>query len=173
MEYSQISEILDQASLLSPAEAHGILTGMLCADDSVRCQHWLAEVFEDENPEQGKVTPALTELFQETKTLLESDDYDFIMLLPDDDALLEARASALADWCRGFVFGLGSGGVMSDLPGDSGEIVRDFVEISRLDPDVEDDGDEEAYMELSEYVRIGVLLLRTELCRQTKKARLH
>ncbi|MEN8261442.1 MAG: UPF0149 family protein [Pseudomonadota bacterium] len=173
MEYTKINDILSEASLVGASEAHGILTGMLCVDSSIRCNRWLSEVVEDEMQGGAVGSQALFDLCEETRSLLEAENYEFDILLPDDEALLKDRATALADWCRGFLYGLGNALVDSELPGESGEILRDFAEISRLDPEAEDGGDEEAYMELSEYVRVGVFLLRTELLHQAKKDRTH
>ena len=45
------------------------------------------------------------------------------------------------------------------------ELIRDLVEIARAGHDVsqEDENDEESYMQLYEYVRMGVLLINEEL----------
>jgi uncharacterized protein YgfB (UPF0149 family) len=62
---------------------------------------------------------------------------------------------------------MSAGGIqdIEKLPGDSGEIVRDFVDISRADTYELEGGEEDevAYNELLEYVRTGVLLLNEEL----------
>jgi len=52
--------------------------------------------------------------------------------LPDDEQPLNGRASALALWCTGFLYGLGAGQIsdLEALNGEVGEIVRDFTEIS-------------------------------------------
>ncbi len=46
---------------------------------------------------------------------------------------------------------------------DSRGVLRDLMEISRLDGDNTDDSDEQAFMELQEYVRMGVNVLMQEL----------
>ena len=47
------------------------------------------------------------------------------------------RTAALAQWCQGFLYGLGAGSHYrcERLPGDIGEIVRDFTEITRAGVD--------------------------------------
>ena len=54
------------------------------------------------------------------------------------------------------------------LPGEVGEIVRDFVEITRAGVDARQDeeSNESAYAELVEFVRVGVQLLFEELGRR-------
>ena len=74
-----------------------------------------------------------------------------------------ARTSALAEWCQGFLYGLGAGNIpdASRLPGEVGEIVRDFAEITRagVDGAETEESNESAYAELVEFVRVGVQLL--------------
>ncbi|HUN71314.1 MAG TPA: UPF0149 family protein, partial [Steroidobacteraceae bacterium] len=77
------------------------------------------------------------------------------------------RAEALAQWCQGFLYGLGSGAVQDagSLPGDLGEIVRDLTEISRVGVDIAqtEESNESAYAELVEFVRISVQVVFEEL----------
>ncbi len=84
---------------------------------------------------------------------------EFAPLLPDDDEPLAERATALAQWCQGFLYGLGTGRLNSidELPGEVGEIVHDLTEISRATPGEEDptEDDEQAYAELVEFVRVA------------------
>jgi uncharacterized protein YgfB (UPF0149 family) len=91
----------------------------------------------------------------------------FEPLLPDDGAALDARTVALAQWCQGFLYGLGGGAIrdINALPGQVGEIVRDLAEITRAGADADDneEANESAYVELVEFVRIAVQLVFEEL----------
>lgn len=107
----------------------------------------------------------LGRLFEDTREQLNDFGFGFQPLLPDDDQPLNERANALADWCRGFLLGFGYAGQESQTPGACAEILRDFAEISRLDPDASGEAAEVAYAELTEYVRVGVQLVRGELAR--------
>jgi len=51
------------------------------------------------------------------------------------------------------------------FPGDLGEVIKDFYEISNADfvADPTDEENEAAYMEIMEYVRMSVLLMHEEL----------
>ena len=51
------------------------------------------------------------------------------------------------------------------MPEDVAELVRDITEISRADFEIEeaDEDDEQAFSEVVEYVRMGVLLINDEL----------
>src|SRR2546430_3051332 len=52
---------------------------------------------------------------------------EFELLLPEDGQSIDTRTAALAQWCQGFLYGLGAGAIpdASELPGEVGEIVRD------------------------------------------------
>lgn len=92
---------------------------------------------------------------------------DFNPLLPEDEASLDTRAVALAQWCQGFLYGLGGSAIQdtNGLPGDVGEIVRDLSEITHVGVDNRQsvESNENAYAELVEFVRVGVQLVFEEL----------
>ena len=50
----------------------------------------------------------LLRLFEQTRDLLGSDEFEFDLFLPEDEALLGERLEALSSWCQGFLFGVGS-----------------------------------------------------------------
>ena len=156
--------VLGNDATSSAAEAHGMLVGMLCMNHGLDCEQWLSQVF-GENREglgDGEVA-TLRELYDETRVLLDAVDFSFQLLLPDDDAVLAERASALSGWCQGFLFGLGSVGYSHDWSGDCAEVLRDLAEISRLDANVSGEEDEAACAEVSEFIRVGVQIIRGEL----------
>lgn len=176
-------EILDEAlfkvnAMMGAAESHGVLCGMLCAQGSIAQSEWVGHVLGDQ--EEGNVllhdtVHQLSELYQETIEKVNDISGSFYMLLPEDDEDLMDRTEALANWCQGFVYGLAAGGVSDDtkLPGDTQEILMDFVEISRAGHNIGDDDvievgditeeDEIAFVEVVEYVRTGVLLINEEM----------
>ncbi len=93
---------------------------------------------------------------------------EFELLLPEDAQPLDARTAALAQWCQGFLYGLGASAIQdaSGLPGEVGEIVRDFVgDHTRRGRRAirATESNESAYAELVEFVRVGVQLLFEEL----------
>lgn len=165
--YTEIQRVLtDERSVTDAAEAHGTLTGCLCAAIGYRFEDWLLEIL----PE-GRAHPlamaALRVLFFETSGALEGSDMEFDLLLPEDEASLDTRTVALAQWCQGFLYGLGGSAIQdaSGLPGEVGEIVRDFSEITRVgvDSGQSAESNENAYAELVEFVRVGVQLVFEEL----------
>jgi len=173
-DYTRIQQLLAHAhSLADAAEAHGTLAGCLCAASGYRFEDWLKEILPDGGG-RGPALAPLRELFDFTAASLVQPDMEFTPLLPDDEAPLAERTEALAQWCQGFLYGLGAGAIpdASELPGEVGEIVRDFIEISRAGSDGEpaDEADESAYVELVEFVRVGVQLLFEELASARRPA---
>jgi uncharacterized protein YgfB (UPF0149 family) len=173
--------VLDEAllkvdAIMGAAEAHGALCGMLCAQGSADLSEWVKHALGEQ--EQGNVflqeaVRQMSELYQFTLEQISDVSGEFNLLLPDDDSNLSERTEALATWCLGFVYGLAAGGVTdkSELPDDTRELLYDFIEISRAgfdtleqSSDVEmNEADEQAYMEVMEYVRTGARLISEEL----------
>lgn len=166
-DYADTQHLLAQEhSLADAAEAHGTLAGCLCGASGYRFEDWLKEIL-PEGRATGAATRHLRELYDATVTALIQPDMEFTPQLPDDEAPLEERTAALAHWCQGFLYGLGAGSIpdASELPGEVGEVVRDFIEISHAAVDAEsgEESNENAYTELVEFVRVGVQLLFEEL----------
>ncbi len=166
-DYDHVQQLLvRERSLADAAESHGTLAGCLCATAGYRLEDWLREIL----PE-GRAAPetiaTLEELFTATAGSLVQPDMEFRLLLPADERPIDVRTAALAQWCQGFLYGLGAGAITdaSELPGDAGEIVRDLIEISRAGVDAaqDEESNEAAYAELVEFVRVGVQLLFEEL----------
>ena len=129
--------------------------------------------------------------FGETLSSLNGADLDFSPMLPEDDTPANFRIRSLGEFCGGFTYGigiaLGQRG-QKPLPEDTREIIEDFQSIDAVELDGESDGgadsdhaassvattmaksgqaasqeDREAvYIELHEYVRVGVLLVLEE-----------
>lgn len=170
-DYNSLQAALSKTDAeMSASESHGALSGMLCGKGKVELGEWLDQVFEEldlNNMLVKEASQLLVGLFNSTQEQLNDAGADYQLLLPDDDQSLAERTDALAEWCQGFTYGLSIGGLKQDveLPEDTTELIRDMVEIARAGHDDEsvDDGDEDAYMQLYEYVRMGVLLINEEL----------
>jgi uncharacterized protein YgfB (UPF0149 family) len=153
----------------SVAEFHGGLVGFLCAKGDVTAEEWLSQVAPGEQgdllADEARLT--LAELHRESMRQLNDPVLEFQPILPDESESIGYRVEALGEWCQGFLMGLTEGGVKETerLPGDAAEIVNDMVNISTVGSyDLsENEEDEEAYTELLEYVRAGVLLVNEEL----------
>lgn len=164
------------------AECHGLLCGMLCAPQRFDANAWHRYLSGREaygEFEASEPTSVLADLVAETAAELDSGDYTFVLLLPDDDAPLAARAAGFASWCRGFLSGLGLAGIadLSVVGEDAQEFLRDLERFGSLvlGQDTAED-DERALAELCEFTRIGVLIVYAdtrESGRDDAKARLH
>jgi uncharacterized protein YgfB (UPF0149 family) len=78
---------------------------------------------------------------------------------------LRERATAVYDWCRGFLFALGLAGVHErDLSEQTREVFRDFADITRLDFDdlAEGDDHEDALTEIVEFLWVAAMLVYEE-----------
>ncbi|MGH8557314.1 MAG: UPF0149 family protein [Methylococcales bacterium] len=158
----------DEGAEFLVAEAHGIMTGMLCVDQSLSFQAWenelrSARIFADDF--YGRALECMIALFNDTRDKFEEGGFEFSPCLPDDEYPISKRTQALSEWCGGFLYGLGRAGVKISWPDPCKEIICDFIAISDVDPDSdeEDDNDEDSLMELIEYIRVGVELIRIEL----------
>jgi uncharacterized protein YgfB (UPF0149 family) len=165
--YTEIQRVLaDERSMTDAAEAHGTLAGALCSASTYRFEDWLQEIL-PEGRAQDISTGALRGLYFLTSETLSGAEMAFEPLLPDDAQPLDERAAALSQWCVGFLYGLGSGSIqdISKLPGEVGEVVKDFDELTRVGVGTgeSDEENESAYVELVEFVRVGVQLVFEEL----------
>jgi uncharacterized protein len=165
--YEDYQQIIDEdGAEFSVAEAHGLMTGMLCVDQSASFDQWenemrstgiLADYFNRE------ALDCMTALFEGTRNKFADGGFEFSPCLPDDDYTIAERARALSEWCQGFLQGLGHANVKRFGPGQCTEVISDLIAISDVDPNSNDEDDEDSLMELIEYVRVGVELIRIEL----------
>lgn len=177
----QLEDLLFEVdAALGATESHGALCGMLCAQGATEASQWMLHVLgehEDTSKALQQAGKKLIQIHQISVESMNDNDAEFELMLPDDDEPLEMRVEALGMWCQGFVYGLAVGGIKEDtvLPEDSKELIKDILEISRagyvVDSEAElaaadeeaSEEDEVAFMEVSEYVRMGILLIYEEL----------
>jgi uncharacterized protein YgfB (UPF0149 family) len=167
--FPEVVRVLERSgSSVSAAEGHGCLCGALCTTAEYPLERWLDEIVPEAPDDTDEAAAAaLRLLFTDTVRSLRGDEMEFEPLIPDDDAALESRAAALAQWCQGFLYGFGTGQPVKpeQIPASVGEILRDLTHIGRASVEVGESGEEEeqAYAEIVEYVRVGVQLIHDEL----------
>lgn len=167
--YDDLQLIFDEHDAdMNVSEVHGLASGMFCVQFDADFNRWITAIFDTEEQLKALTNDdkqSLVGLFQGTLELLQADEFIFDLLLPDDDERIGERAVALSEWCQGFLYGVAYMGVGDDKDWseDCRGVLRDLMEISRLDADNSDDSDEQAFMELQEYVRMGVHILMQEL----------
>ncbi|MBL1293718.1 MAG: UPF0149 family protein [Thiotrichales bacterium] len=130
-------------------------------------------------PQEHFLSNAIAELatlHRETRAQLNSLNYEFNPLLPDDNETIAQRTQALSLWCQGFLFGLSVSGLktLDALSEASREIIEDFSAIAQLEEQFEEGEDEEsAYMELVEYLRVATFTIADENSKQSDGETLH
>jgi len=173
--YEPINKSLAQVGgLMDAAEAHGLLCGFLCTQTDFSTANWLKHVLGEAAIEDGLTPECQKQLIlvkNYTLEQLNSPDCSFNLLLPSDDEMISQRIQALAGWCEGFLFALGANQLdFTQLSEHVQELIQDIIAISRLAPheaveenEAQDNEAEENYVELVEYIRMGILILYEEL----------
>ncbi|KAA3629548.1 MAG: YecA family protein [Proteobacteria bacterium] len=159
--YQTFDDLLDRiGSAIGAAEAHGLLCGLLCAAREAVHDVWLTQLVSEGSlveEDEGR----LRAVVDETARQLGDVAFGFDLVLPGDDETLAERATALGEWCHGFIVGSGLGKLETDSEAVQ-EVLEDLTEISQISAQPEDcetDEDEDSYAELVEYVRVAVLLV--------------
>lgn len=150
------------------SELHGSLCGYLAGGATPNGGKLLAAL-ELEGAEDIVPSPAdqaaLDTLLRQCRDALADPDLGFEPLVPADDRPLDERAEAVAEWCRGFLGGFGLAGTdaHAGLSDEAQEVLRDFGTIAASSFDFGDAAeDEDALVEVQEFLRVGALLLYTE-----------
>jgi uncharacterized protein YgfB (UPF0149 family) len=166
-----LDAVLRRADVLcSGAEAHGMLCGFHCAGRVPALEVWQAEMLGERDTGDlsvRRIQALLRELWWYTDEQFAQDDLSFEPLLPPDSMPVDSRATALGGWCQGFLYGLGTSGCGDAGRDDSDvrDMLADLQRIASIEPDPQevDEEGENAYVQLVEYVRVGVLLIREYL----------
>lgn len=177
MSYSDLNSIILQKDAAdSAAEVHGIAVAMLCLNANTEAGDWLTEAFSEDVAILQEEKLELVNLFDQTQALMQSDEFVFDLFLPDEDEAVALRCGALVQWCQGFLFGMGRVQTSSEWPGEVDEILKDIIEFTKLDANIEDDDAEQAENDLSEiqeYLRAAVMLISSELNPEVKNSTVH
>ncbi len=168
--FDDLEDMLDRFGIPMPtSEAHGFLSGYLCVADKITedmvMEYFLAETDNSQESIQ-ECLAAFAALAEDIREQLSDQDFGFNLLIPEDRYSLVERSASLAEWCQGFLSGLGVVGQTNwqALSAQCHDIIGDFYKICRLsaDDDQDDEESEVSFTELSEYVRVGVLYIYDE-----------
>ncbi len=163
--HSQIAQAMKRLGLpLAASEFDGELCGLMVVQGADQVASWVQKQIGP--PIEGdllgmEAVQRMIARFAEMRRSLDEASLNFAPLLPDDALPLPVRGSALAEWCSGFLHGFAEAGGSADERMVD-EFLRDVVEIARLHH-AEEDEDEEAeqqFMQLVEYIRAGVMVVR-------------
>lgn len=154
------------------AELHGLVCGLACADpagDPEVRQRILWDLLGDvpgaEEPggfagDEMPLSP-VAQFAALAEDELADEHLAFMPLLPDDDEALEHRLAALAEWCSGFLAGYGAIADAGDMPPDVTEALTDIARIAEVDPAAAGSGSESDFVQVLEYLKVAVLVLRS------------
>ena len=167
--HAELAAVLTRLACAAGAsDLHGSLIGYLCMGGVAQAEGLLERLESTgDHAADAAAIDVFEELIEQAQTQLDDPDLGFAPLLPHVEQPLPLRAEALRDWCRGFLGGLGLGGLAGDvaLSAEGSEILGDFGAIAAAHFDYADDDeeDENALAEVLEFVRVGTLLLHAEL----------
>jgi uncharacterized protein YgfB (UPF0149 family) len=170
-EYSDLAATLQRCSIAhSPAEVHGFALGLYVGEVTEPLKAWHKELYSALDPSDvlaGECRVALDGLFAVVFAADRAAPLQLTLLLPQGLSVDSARLAAVRDWCQGFLFGFGLGGELlaHRLSAEARELLRDFAEFTRLDTEGVENSPENqsALIEIEEYLRVGVMLIRDEL----------
>jgi len=151
------------------SECHGVACGLLCRqpDSSMDVYIGLLDMLELVKSPGTGLKISLDELLNSSRSQMADEDMGLSLWLPDDDETLEERTAALSQWCSGFLAGLGSSGedTLEAMSDDANEALADLQHISTADvtDTAQSEDDESAFVEIVEYIRVVILMIREDL----------
>ena len=171
LSYERVERQMASADIESSgAEVHGILCGLICSGREDAQARWFGELFSEENASDLLVrecAESLRVLHDETLAAVKGPGPGFTPFLPDEDKPLKIRAEAVADWCQGFLYGIGVAGLSSAhrFSNETQEALTSLSEITRMDLDGLQgaEEDEEALMEITEFIWVAAMLVHSEM----------
>lgn len=173
--YHVLSTLFSQHKIgMTPAEMHGLISGMICGGNSD--QSWLILVQDFTNEGEAfhyTLAQPVQHMHQCISDTLENEGLLFQLCLPDDSDSVFGRADALAGWVSHFLSGLGlMQPRMDKVSGETGEAIDDLHTISLLGYDEDEDQEalKQSLAEVIEYVRLAALLCHDTFARQLPAA---
>lgn len=169
--YDDVKQALGSApNLITPAELHGILCGLICSglkklDPNSASETLMLDLHQETDTDE--INLVLNSLFVGTQNKIQAFELDFWLLLPDDERPLKERAYEFGKWCEGFISGMGLSGVPHSYQ-DRGEVNDILYKLSQaanieFDSLGYDEGDEELFIQVTEFVRLSVFSIYQEL----------
>lgn len=168
--FNEVAQALETLESFGEAsETHGLLTAFLAHNIQFNRQSWINSMITEKitktNKKKSAAVDILTSLFDATANFFSEDAFELTLLLPNDDASFELRIEALAHWCQGYLTGLNLLGIDIEHQKDEdiAEALQDLINVSCLQYNGEITGDEEseqAYMQLVEYAKVAVMMVK-------------
>ncbi|MDN3379245.1 MULTISPECIES: UPF0149 family protein [unclassified Pseudoalteromonas] len=168
-DYQQAQLLLEKNQIfVSPAEAHGVISGLLACGLNIEAKDYLAllsDVFNDGQAFSNDLKTFFATIYKQVVESFSGEEFQFDLFLPSDDETLIDQANGLVSWVAGFMLGFGlKQKDYGKLSADVKEVISDFSEITRLDTMFDEtEEDAQAFHEVVEYVRVSALLCFAEL----------
>ncbi|GGI87123.1 hypothetical protein GCM10007966_14800 [Legionella impletisoli] len=144
-----------------------MMCGYLSAGATHKGEEYFRALMLNKDDSSRAAILALFDVYAVSQQQISNLDFEFQLMLPEEDESLSTRAQAFSEWCDGFIQGLVMAGV--DVEQIEEEEVQDAIqhiaEFAKLDYDSLniDEEDERALMEVSEYARMAVLRIYGDL----------
>ncbi len=153
---------------ISGSELHGVMCGYLCAGAINEGEAYLRALMTNKKDAgMRRAALALFGVYAVSQQQMAGFNFEFQLLLPDEDDPLALRAQAFSEWCEGFTQGITMAGVGYDQlqEEEAQEALQHLTEFAELDYQTLhlDEEDEHALMEVSEYARMAVLHIHVDL----------
>lgn len=168
--YAELTDVLNKTHVNSnAAQVHGLLCGFICGIPEGKNKIWEEVIFGSNSKKNKETSEILQQLYETSYHQLSEFSFEFSLLLPDDDENINLRAEALGSWCQGFLTAIEYSKIpLQEQEEGSNEITEaldDLTEIAQIDFDeiTTNEEDETAYFELTEYVRLTILMIFQEL----------
>ena len=163
-----IDSITPLALSISGSELHGMMCGYLSAGAVQKGDAYLRALLAHQNNAIIRTAaPVLFEVYAISQQQIEGSGFEFQLLLPDEDEPLLNRVKSFSEWCDGFTQGIRMAGVDMDTfqDDDAQDAIEHITEFAELDYHSLqfDEDDERALTEISEYARMAVLHIYSDL----------
>lgn len=176
IDYDEVKDVLHHLNTDDTiTSAHGILCGFACVNPDLKLDDWLNEILisiDFNNLNQKTAHMHLVSIYNNTLSQLGSEILKFQLLIADENHNLREQSDTLAQWCQGFLLGLGLKKIRLNNE-EVQEMIQDFSKISNMDGNILD-SEENAndLYEIIEFVRMGVLFIQETLL-PTKQNHIH
>ncbi len=159
-DYASVMDLLAGLGLpFSVSELHGVMCGYLVAGKPEQGEAYLLAWVPNKTHDVTRAMKAiLFQIYAISQQQFNENDFQFQLLLPDDEASLVVRAEAFGQWCVGFTQGLHLAAFNPSVFDDPElmDALRHVADFAQLDYDelsVETE-DECAFEEIMEYTRM-------------------
>ena len=165
IDYNELNAELNAVHAgIRASESHGFLCGHFCSSNSADIGSWQDHLLAgiDAAEDMEDCLDILSQLAAQVAEEIVDENISLRLLLPGDDSAISERSGAVAEWCAGFVSGLGIGGIgdQTIINDECDEFIKDIIAISRMETSVEESEDaENDLFEIVEYIRVGVIML--------------